>query len=79
MANLLVRNVDDAIVEALKAQAREHGVSAEAEHRRILSEGVRTRPSRKSFAAVLSEIPSVGKDTEFERRQDEGADRKVFD
>lgn len=31
MANLIVRNVDDAIADALKARARSHGISAEAE------------------------------------------------
>ena len=36
MTNLLVRNVDDEIARALKQRASEHGVSAEAEHRRIL-------------------------------------------
>lgn len=31
MANLIVRNIDDEIVKALKARAGEHGVSAETE------------------------------------------------
>lgn len=37
MANLLVRNVDEDIVRALKARAGLHGLSTEAEHRQILS------------------------------------------
>lgn len=36
MAQLTVRNVDDAIAMALKARAARAGRSAEAEHRRIL-------------------------------------------
>lgn len=36
MAQLTVRNVDDAIAAALKARAAKAGRSAEAEHRRIL-------------------------------------------
>ena len=36
MASLIVRNVDDAIANALKVQASQHGISAEAQHRHIL-------------------------------------------
>ena len=35
MANLLVRNVDDSIVQSLREQAAANGRSAEAEHRAI--------------------------------------------
>lgn len=69
MANLIVRNVDDAIVEALKARAGRRRTSAEAEHRRILSEVLR-RPKKKTFAQVLKRIPSVGKDSDFKRLED---------
>lgn len=71
MANLIVRNIDDAIVKALKQRASRHGVSAEAEHRRIL-EQVLLEPPKRSFAEVLSLIPEVGNDADFERVQ-EGA------
>ncbi len=66
VANLVVRNVDDDIVQALKARAGRRGTSAEAEHRRILAEALR-RPPRRSFAAVLAAMPDVGKDADFER------------
>ena len=33
MADLIVRNIDEAIVKALKKRASQHGISAEAEHR----------------------------------------------
>ena len=69
MANLIVRNIDDAIVQALKQRASRHGVSAEAEHRKIL-EQVLLQPPKKSFAEVLCVIPSVGNDADFERMQD---------
>ncbi len=36
MAQLLVRNIPESLVKALKLRAAEHGVSAEEEHRRIL-------------------------------------------
>ena len=77
MANLIVRNIDDRIARALKIRAREHGVSAEAEHRRILEE-VLIRPERRSFVDVLGEIPDVGTDEDFARAQEEET-REPFD
>ena len=38
MATILVRNVDDGVVERLKAQAKEHGRSMEAEVRAVLTD-----------------------------------------
>jgi antitoxin FitA len=72
MANLIVRNIDETIVKALKKRATQHGVSAEAEHRKIL-EQVLLHPQKKSFAEVLSQIPTVGNDSDFERVQDDPA------
>ena len=37
MAELLVRNVDEAVAQMLQQQAMAHGISQEEEHRRILS------------------------------------------
>ena len=76
MANLIVRNIDDAIVKALKKRAGSHGVSAEAEHRKIL-EQVLLHPPQKPFAEVLCLMPDVGNDTDFERIQD-GSSADVF-
>lgn len=70
MANLIVRNIDDAIVKALKQRASRNGVSAEAEHRKILAQ-VLLQPPKKSFAEVLQQIPDVGQDSDFERTQDD--------
>jgi plasmid stability protein len=56
MAQLLVRDVPQDVVDALKRRAAEHRRSAEAEHRRILEEAL--RPGRDGFwerAAVLRE------------------------
>jgi len=69
MANLIVRNVDDAIAQALKERASRHGVSAEAEHRRILEE-VLLRPKKKSFLEVLRQMPDVGTEADFARMPD---------
>jgi plasmid stability protein len=49
MAQLTVRNVDDAIAAALKARAKRAGRSAEAEHRRILEEALRPKPEEDFF------------------------------
>lgn len=72
MANLVVRNIDEKIVKALKARAGRLGVSAEAEHRRIL-EAVLIKPAKKNFAEVLRSIPAVGQDDDFERIEDDRA------
>lgn len=66
MANLIVRNIDEAIVKALKQQASRHGVSAEAEHRKILEQAL-LQPPKRSFVEVLSSMPNVGSDADFER------------
>lgn len=77
MANLVVRNVDDDIVKALKARAGKHGISAEAEHRRILESSL-LRPKKKSFTEALMAIPSVGQDADFDRAEDDGDTDDVF-
>ena len=77
MANLVVRNIDDEIVKALKMRAGRHGISAEAEHRRILAL-VLMQPERKSFAEALRMMPDVGRDSDFERVQDDRY-KPVFD
>lgn len=77
MASLIVRNVDESLVEALKRQARRQGLSAEALHRRILHDHL-CGPTRKKLSQLLQEIPAVGLDSDFERVQD-GASSDVFD
>ncbi|MEM8640441.1 MAG: DNA-binding protein [Cyanobacteria bacterium P01_G01_bin.54] len=77
MANLIVRNIDEAIVQALKRRASKRGISAEAEHRNILRQ-VLMEPQRKTFVEVLCLIPNVGTDADFERAQDDPT-RPIFD
>jgi plasmid stability protein len=72
MPNLLVRGVDDQIIQALKEQAARHHRSAEAEHRAILEQALR-KTRRKSFAQVLAAMPNVGKDEDFARIEDTGS------
>jgi antitoxin FitA len=77
MANLVVRNLDQRIVDALKQRAARHGRSAEAEHRALL-EALLLRPKGKSFAEALAAMPNVGQDEDFERVDDEVGNAHVF-
>jgi plasmid stability protein len=71
MADLLVRGVDDELVRELEERAGAHGRNAEAEHRGIL-EAALSRPGRRSFTEVVSSMPDVGADADFERAEGEG-------
>jgi len=77
MANLVVRNLDQHIVDALKQRAARHGRSMEAEHR-VLLEELLLHPKRKSFAEILATMPNVGQDKDFERVEDEQETDHVF-
>jgi len=72
MANLIVRNVTEDIIKALKRRAGRYGTSAEAEHRRILAEAL-LKPRKRSFAEVIAAMPNVGRDSDFERVQDQNS------
>lgn len=78
MAQLLVRNVDDAIVKALRERAARHGRSAEAEHREILTK-VLHKTRRRNFAEVLAAVPDVGTDQDFARAEDAVEAKRVSD
>jgi plasmid stability protein len=54
MAQLTVRNVDEAVATALKERAMRAGRSAEAEHRRILEEVLRPGQGSDFFAEARS-------------------------
>jgi len=77
MANLVVRNLDQHIVDALRQRAAQHGRSAEAEHRALLEE-LLLRPKMKSFAEAISTMPNVGQDEDFERIEDAVESDHVF-
>jgi antitoxin FitA len=80
MPNLLVRNLDEALVERLRKRAASNNRSVEAEHREILAEVLR-HPKKLSFAQVLMSMPDVGIDADFERvhHENEGEGNRVFD
>lgn len=66
MASLVIRNLDDHIVQALGERAARHGRSAEAEHQVILEHVLLCRKP-KSLTQVLASMPNVGWDKDFER------------
>jgi antitoxin FitA len=73
VAQLIVRNLPEELVAALKRRAAQHSRSAEEEHREILQRAL-AGPKKRSFADVLGRIPNVGEDVDFEREQ---ADRRA--
>ena len=70
MAQLMVRNVDEADVREQHQRAARRNHSAEQEHREILEQAL-ARPRRRSLAEVLASMPDAGEDTDFERRLDD--------
>lgn len=78
MANLVVRNIDEEIVQALKARAGQSGISAESLHRKILKASL-LGPKKKSFAEIIKSMPNVGDDSDFVRvDNDDYKDDNVF-
>jgi len=72
VGQLIVRNVDDELIHALKMRAAQKRRSAEAEHREILREALATRRKRRTLEEALLEMPGVGDDADFERPRDVG-------
>ncbi len=70
MGQLIVRNLDDDVILALKRRAARHGRSSEAEHRAILREVLAEERTRPSFKDFLLSMPDVGEDEDFEMRRD---------
>ncbi|MCH7796575.1 MAG: hypothetical protein IH900_15750 [Proteobacteria bacterium] len=61
MANLTIRNLDDEVVAKLKARAKAHHRSLEAELREILSVTV-SRQAREDFLARAERIAAMTPD-----------------
>jgi antitoxin FitA len=76
VANLIVRDIDESLVRALKQRAARHGRSAEAEHREILASVLR-RPRKRHLAEVLAAVPNVGRDEDFARVEDAAEAQRV--
>ena len=75
--DLLVRGVDEEVVNAPKKRAGAHSPSAEAEYRAILA-AVLLTPRRRPLAELLASMPDVGRDADFERREHEAVAADVL-
>jgi len=67
MAQLIVRNLEDAVVRALRERAARKGRSTEAEHREILRDALARTRRGTSLKAVLLDMPAAGDDADFAR------------
>ena len=72
MAQLIVRNLEEALVKALKIAAARNGRSGEAEHREILRAALRPRSSAPTLKDLMLNMPPVGEDRDFARPRDTG-------
>ncbi len=70
MSQLIVRNLEPEVVQALQRRAAEHGRSAEAEHRDILRRALLVDAKADAFKAWLLSMPNVGDDADFARPTD---------
>ena len=69
---LVVRNLDEELVRALKLRAAQKHRSAEAEHREILREALIPRRQGTTLKDLLRGMPTVGEDADFVRAMDLG-------
>jgi plasmid stability protein len=69
VAQLIVRNLDEELVSALKARAAAHGRSTEAEHRAILYAALKGPTAGMSLWDWLAAMPELT-DEELERQRD---------
>jgi plasmid stability protein len=67
-SDLLLKDVHDIVMRALRKRADEHGRSTEEQAKDILDEALK-RPERRSFEEVLASMPNVGDDDDFNGRR----------
>lgn len=70
VSQLIVRDLEEELVVALRARAAAHGRSAEAEHREILRQVLLRDERAEAFKTWLMSMPAVGDDADFERHAD---------
>lgn len=68
MPQLLIRDLDDQIVKALKRQAAANGRSTEAEHCEILRAHLTKATKKRSLKKVLAKMPDFDDDALFDMR-----------
>lgn len=67
MAQLLVRDLEEEVVQALRQRAAEEGTSVEEAHRRLLRSVLLSKKITKTFKEALLEMPDEGDNSIFER------------
>ncbi|MEO5761657.1 MAG: DNA-binding protein [Vicinamibacteria bacterium] len=72
MSQLIVRQLDEEVVRALRSRAARSGRSAEAEHREILRHALLGRKASQSLKDALLAMPDAGDDADFKRKKDRG-------
>ena len=77
MGQLIVRNIDDELIQALKVRAAQKRRSAEAEHREILRQALAPSGTKTTLKELLLEMPSAGEGADFERPRDMGRKTKL--
>lgn len=71
MAQLIVRNLEEALVRQLEVRAAAHGRSAEEEHREILRRTLGPAAAPPLKQSLLA-MPDHGADRDFDRADDRG-------
>ena len=64
MPQLIVRNLDESVVQALREHAARNGRSTEAEHREILRDALTANCRRTSLKAARQFAPDAGDDAD---------------
>jgi antitoxin FitA len=67
MAQLLVRDLEEEVVQALRQRAAEEGTSVEEAHRRLLRSFLLHKKPSKTFKEALLEMPDDGDHSIFQR------------
>lgn len=68
MSQLIVRNVNPSVVQALKRRAASQGISAEEAHRRLLGKALAVEEDGfPDLKALLLAMPEAGLDADFDR------------
>jgi len=65
--DLIIHDIEPALLRALAVTAAAHGRSTEAEHREILRAALTPR-KRRTLKEVLASLPDVGTDGDFDWR-----------
>lgn len=72
MTELILRDIEEELVEELKLRAEPNGQSPEEEHRQILRRALQSHQRGSLLKKLIEEMPIVGDDEDFERNQDRG-------